>query len=140
VSGAIWQKFSNYPEALDFTMHEVEETAAWYYGVFNGQGGQSSGVYSDMSEAHNLINGVSGAAWKKFRSSSEAKTDASTVCTDRLLYIQYSSSWNLVEFPCARHSTTYRDGSPKQPIMAPTVIVSTQNTTNIQWRTVCDEK
>ncbi len=75
VSGAIWKKFKTYDDAWMYIQH-FEESGAnsesnWYYGVANGKGNYS-GVFEEYPAAQAMVERVSGASWKKFRSKEEA--------------------------------------------------------------------
>lgn len=75
VSGAIWKKFRTYDEAWLYLQARLEEDEGqepeWYYGVANGKDG-FSGVLSEYPTAQELVERVSGASWKKFRTHEEA--------------------------------------------------------------------
>ena len=75
ISGAIWKKFRTYDEAWlylqDRLMDEELQDPEWYYGVANGKQG-FSGVISEYPTAQGLVEKVSGASWKKFRTHQEA--------------------------------------------------------------------
>ncbi len=75
ISGAIWKKFRTYDEAWLYLqerlMDEELQDPEWYYGVANGKGG-FSGVISEYPTAQGLVEKVSGASWKKFRTHQEA--------------------------------------------------------------------
>jgi hypothetical protein len=75
VSGAIWKKFKNYNDAWMFVQQhaelEMHVGADWYYGVANGKDNYS-GVFSDYPSAQRMVEKVSGASWKKFRTKEEA--------------------------------------------------------------------
>ena len=75
VSGAIWKKFKHYEDAWMYVQEHMEdsgdEDVGWYYGVANGRD-MFNGVLIDYSTAKKLVERVSGATWKKFRSHEEA--------------------------------------------------------------------
>jgi viroplasmin and RNaseH domain-containing protein len=75
VSGAIWKKFKFYEDAWTYVQDQMEATTeeetGWFYGVANGKEG-FNGVLVDSTTARKLVERVSGAAWKKFRSHDEA--------------------------------------------------------------------
>ena len=75
VSGAIWKKFRTYDEAWLYLQSRLEEKETqdpeWYYGVANGKQG-FIGVISEYPTAQGLVEKVSGASWKKFRTYEEA--------------------------------------------------------------------
>jgi hypothetical protein len=75
VSGAIWKKFKFYEDAWVYVQDHMEdsgdEDVGWYYGVANGRD-MFNGVLIDYSTAKKLVDRISGATWKKFRSHEEA--------------------------------------------------------------------
>jgi hypothetical protein len=75
ISGAIWKKFRTYDEAWLYLQTRLEEEEMqdpeWFYGVANGKQG-FSGVISEYPTAQGLVEKVSGASWKKFRTHEEA--------------------------------------------------------------------
>jgi hypothetical protein len=74
VSGAIWKKFKYYEEAWVYVQEHMEDTqdnVGWYYGVANGKD-DFNGVLPDYPTARKLVDRVSGATWKKFRTHDEA--------------------------------------------------------------------
>jgi viroplasmin and RNaseH domain-containing protein len=77
ISGAIWKKFRFYEDAWAYVQdhmdEHVEEEVGWYYGVANGKD-RFNGVISDYPTAKSLVDKVSGATWKKFRSHDDAFT------------------------------------------------------------------
>jgi hypothetical protein len=70
VSGAIWKKFKTYDEAwLYMQTHmegEFDTEPEWYYGVANGKEG-FNGVLDEYPSTQCLVEKVSGASWKEFR-------------------------------------------------------------------------
>jgi hypothetical protein len=75
VSGAIWKKFKFYEDAWKYLQDHMndgaEEETGWFYGVANGKD-NFNGVLIDYPTAKKLVDKVSGANWKKFRSHDEA--------------------------------------------------------------------
>jgi viroplasmin and RNaseH domain-containing protein len=75
ISGAIWKKFKYYEDAWVYVQDHMQEIAedetGWYYGVANGRD-DFNGVLIDYPTAKTLVDRVSGATWKKFRTHDEA--------------------------------------------------------------------
>jgi hypothetical protein len=75
VSGAIWKKFRFYEDAWKYLQDHLhdgnDEETGWFYGVGNGKDG-FNGVLIDYPTAKKLVDKVSGATWKKFRTHDEA--------------------------------------------------------------------
>jgi hypothetical protein len=75
VSGAIWKRFKTYDEAWNYLQGHLENDSDsepdWFYGVANGKDG-FNGVLSEYPSAQRLVERVSGASWKKFRTRGEA--------------------------------------------------------------------
>jgi viroplasmin and RNaseH domain-containing protein len=75
VSGAVWKKFKFYEDAWMYVQEhmedDVEEESGWFYGVANGRD-HFNGVLIDYPTAKELVDRVSGATWKKFRSHHDA--------------------------------------------------------------------
>jgi hypothetical protein len=70
VSGAIWKRFKTYDEAWVYVQTQLDSESdsepEWYYGVANGKD-HFNGVLTEYPSAQRLVERVSGASWKKFR-------------------------------------------------------------------------
>jgi viroplasmin and RNaseH domain-containing protein len=75
VSGAVWKKFKFYEDAWKYLQDHMndgaEEDTGWFYGVANGKEG-FNGVLIDYPTAKKLVDKISGATWKKFRTQEDA--------------------------------------------------------------------
>ena len=75
ISGATWKKFKYYEDAWVYVQDHMQETSeeesGWFYGVANGRD-DFNGVLIDYPSAKTLVDRVSGATWKKFRTHEEA--------------------------------------------------------------------
>jgi viroplasmin and RNaseH domain-containing protein len=76
VSGAIWKRFKTYDEAWIYVQSHLEEESdsdpEWFYGVANGKD-DFNGVLTEYPSAQKLVERISGASWKKFRTHKGAK-------------------------------------------------------------------